>query len=259
MPLLGLLALGACSDSEAKTTNDASPGFYITWIPDETATPTVTVTKPTFEKQTATEESRPTSPPWTETPRPESVGVRGFDFPIAGACLPSSDNLMPGAPRDYRAGVHEGVDFYNGYNCVTVGNGTSVLAAKRGTVVRADRSYTNLTQADLDAALHAAIASGGTDQASLDTFRGRQVWIEHGDGTVTRYAHLSGIAPGIAAGDIVEAGDLIGYVGESGTPESVTNPGTEYHLHFEIRIGGSYLGAGQSASEVRRLYQLAFS
>jgi murein DD-endopeptidase MepM/ murein hydrolase activator NlpD len=116
-----------------------------------------------------------------------------------------------------------------------------------------------LTQAELDAALAAAISSGGSDQESLDTFRGRQVWIEHSDGTVTRYAHLSGVAPGIRAGGTVERGARVGAVGESGTPESITAPGTEHHLHFEIRIGGSYLGAGLSGAAVRSLYAQAFA
>ena len=40
---------------------------------------------------------------------------------------------MPGAPRAYRNGIHEGVDFYNADNCVPVDIGTEVLAAKVGT------------------------------------------------------------------------------------------------------------------------------
>jgi murein DD-endopeptidase MepM/ murein hydrolase activator NlpD len=155
--------------------------------------------------------------------------------------------------------VHEGVDFYNGYNCAAVGRGTPVLAAKAGRVIRADLNYTELTQAELDAALAAAISSGGTDPESLDTFRGRQVWIEHADGTVTRYAHLSSIAPGIRAGIDVGRGARVGGVGESGTPESVTAPGTENHLHFEIRVGGSFLGAGLSPGATRSAYEQAFS
>ena len=67
-------------------------------------------------------------------------------------------------------------------------------------MIRADLNYTELTQAELDAALAAAISSGGTDPESLDTFRGRQVWIEHTDGTVTRYAHLSSDRAGHSSG-----------------------------------------------------------
>ena len=56
-----------------------------------------------------------------------------------------------------------------------------------------------------------------------------------------------------------QAGQIVGFVGESGTPESITNPGSEYHLHFEVRVGDSYLGKGLAPAEVRRLYQTLFS
>jgi hypothetical protein len=37
----------------------------------------------------------------------------------------------------------------------------------------------------------------------------------------------------------------------------VTAPGTQYHLHFEIRIGEGYLGEGVTPAEVRALYEQA--
>lgn len=42
------------------------------------------------------------------------------------------------------------------------------------------------------------------------------------------YAHLSSRAPGLAEGDVVEQGDVIAYVGESGNAPVP-------HLHFEIQ------------------------
>ncbi len=54
-------------------------------------------------------------------------------------------------------------------------------------------------------------------------------------------------------------GQQIAFVGESGTPESVTNPGHEYHLHFELRVGDSYLGEHEPAPVVRGLYKALFS
>lgn len=183
----------------------------------------------------------------------------GFVFPIAGACLPYIDRLMPNAPREYRAGIHEGVDFYAGYNCATVLEGTPVVAARAGTIVRADHSFVEMTPEELDQLLSRSQAQGFTDEEALDRFRGRQVWVDHGEGIVTRYCHLSAIPVAIRDGVQVEAAELIGYVGDSGTPEAVTAPGTEIHLHFEVRVGDSFLGAGLPTDQVRRLYEQAFS
>jgi murein DD-endopeptidase MepM/ murein hydrolase activator NlpD len=56
---------------------------------------------------------------------------------------------------------------------------------------------------------------------------GKTIIINHGNGISTRYGHLSGFA--VTAGQRVQRGDLIGYVGESGRS---TGP----HLHYEVRI-----------------------
>jgi murein DD-endopeptidase MepM/ murein hydrolase activator NlpD len=200
----------------------------------------------------------PSSIPAAE-PTVEVTEVQGFIFPIEGACLPSNDDLMPNAPREYRDGIHQGVDFYGGDNCVSIVRGTPVRAAKAGRVIRATLNYHDLTWDELQA-LNERLALGeANDPDILDAFRGRQVWVDHGGGLVTRYAHLEGIAPGIDIGVTVEAGQELGYVGESGTPESLTAPGTEYHLHFEIWVGNHYLGQGLPPGEVRALYEKAFS
>jgi len=179
--------------------------------------------------------------------------LHGFIFPIAGACLPSSDRLIPNAPRAYRNGVHEGVDFYDSDNCTKITRGTEVVAAKAGRVVRADLAYVDLTKETVEPYLR----NPNTDE-SLDQFRGRQVWVDHGGSVVTRYCHLSGIAPGIVADLAVTAGQVIAFVGESGTPTSTRKPGTEYHLHFEVRVGDNYLGKDLPAKQVRTLYRGLF-
>ena len=190
---------------------------------------------------------------------PRNPAGAGFIFPIEGACLPNVDKLMPNAPREYRAGIHEGVDFYAGYSCATVLEGTPVMAAKAGTVVRADHGFTEMTADELQELLNRSLAQGYTDAEGLDRFRGQQVWVDHGNGVVTRYCHLSAIPTAIRDGTQVAAGDLVGYVGDSGTPEAVTAPGTEIHLHFELRVGDTFLGAGLPTGQVRQLYEQAFS
>ena len=56
---------------------------------------------------------------------------------------------------------------------------------------------------------------------------GKAIIVDHGNGISTRYGHLSGYA--VTAGQRVNRGDVIGYVGESGRS---TGP----HLHYEVRI-----------------------
>lgn len=60
---------------------------------------------------------------------------------------------------------------------------------------------------------------------------GRLVEIRHGDGLITRYAHLRGFGPGVRSGARVSQGQVIGYVGKTGL---ATGP----HLHFEFRVNG---------------------
>lgn len=197
--------------------------------------------------------AEPTAPPILE------AVIHGFHFPIEGACLPSKDDFMPNAPREYRLGIHEGIDFYDGYNCVTMGRGTPVLAAKTGVVIRADHDYQDIAAEEMDALLARSQQQGFTDPAALDRLRGRQVWLDHGNGIVTRYAHLLAVEEAIEEGMVVEAGQQVGYVGNSGTPEGITDPNLENHLHFEIRVGPTYLGQGLSPAETRRLCEKAFS
>jgi murein DD-endopeptidase MepM/ murein hydrolase activator NlpD len=206
-------------------------------------------------EEEATSTPRPPAP--TATPDIAKI-FHNFIYPIAGGCLPQSDTLMPNAAREYRGGIHEGIDFYGYDNCTEIAAQQPVIAAKDGVVIRADLDYHDLTQAELDAA-DARIAAGDPNAFEvLDLFRGRQVWIDHGDGIVTRYAHLGSIAPGVRQGVRVAQGETIAGVGDSGTPESLSSPGTEIHLHFEVRVGDSYLGAGLPPEEVRALYQGLF-
>ncbi len=201
-------------------------------------------------------------PPATaEAAAPATSGspLLGFSIPVAGACVPTSESLLPGSLRSYRNGTHEGVDFYSGAvgGCppeLPVTLATPILAAKEGVVIRADWDYVEMTQAELDA----AAAAGYQGEEILDRFRGRQIWIDHGDSIVTRYAHLGAIAAGIQVGQTVAAGQIIGFAGESGTPESVQAPGTDVHLHFEIRVGDGYLGQGLLIAQARALYLEAF-
>jgi murein DD-endopeptidase MepM/ murein hydrolase activator NlpD len=202
----------------------------------------------------------PAPPTPTATPEPPDLTIfRGHSWPVDGACLPQSDLLMPNAPREYRAGVHEGVDMYGIDNCTEITIGTPVRASRDGTVARVDHDYHDLTPEELAAANERIAAGEANAPDVLDLFRGRQVWIDHGRGIVTRFAHLDGVAPGLREGAEVRRGDIIGFVGDSGTPESISRPDTEIHLHWELRVGETFLGAGLSPAEVRALYEAVFT
>ncbi len=75
-----------------------------------------------------------------------------------------------------------------------------------------------------------AAASGKVTRAGWFSSYGYCIDIQHSNGYLTRYAHLSKI--GVSKGQYVSAGQAIGKVGNSGNS---TGP----HLHFEIRLNGS--------------------
>ncbi len=62
---------------------------------------------------------------------------------------------------------------------------------------------------------------------------GKVVILRHEKGITTLYAHMQGFARGLARGDRVRQGDVIGYVGSSGW---ATGP----HLHYEFRVRGQH-------------------
>jgi murein DD-endopeptidase MepM/ murein hydrolase activator NlpD len=162
--------------------------------------------------------------------------TRRFVFPIEGIAIPDDPAFLPGAPRDYRAGVHEGVDF-------PADSGTPVFSAAAGTVIRADTSFLDWTRQQQEIALYEALTLGYTPPETLDRIRGRQVWIDHGRGVITRYAHLGAVSE-LAVGQPVEAGALIGEVGSSGYPQG--GP----HLHFEVRVNDDYYGDGLDGEDL---------
>lgn len=74
-----------------------------------------------------------------------------------------------------------------------------------------------------------ASAKGTVVFADWQQGYGQLLVLDHGDDLETRYGHLRSYKARL--GDKVEAGDVIGYVGETGV---TTGP----HLHFEIRVKG---------------------
>lgn len=74
-----------------------------------------------------------------------------------------------------------------------------------------------------------AIGAGTVEYVGWDGSYGKQIRVRHEDGTETWYCHLSDYA--VSTGEVVEAGELLGYVGSTGNS-------TGSHLHLEVRPGG---------------------
>ncbi|MFE1601660.1 peptidoglycan DD-metalloendopeptidase family protein [Methylobacterium sp. ID0610] len=97
------------------------------------------------------------------------------------------------------AKLHTGVDW-------SVPIGTPIVAAGNGTILKAE----------------------------WDSGYGRRVELQHANGYVTTYNHMSRFGRGIAAGGRVRQGQVIGYVGSTGLS-------TGAHLHYEVIINGHFV------------------
>src|SRR5690242_3195168 len=116
-------------------------------------------------------------------------------LPIAGVPVTSGFGWRIHPILGYRK-FHYGVDF----------------GAPRGTPVR-------------------AAASGTVEACGREAAEGTFVQLRHDRRTVTLYAHLDRFAAMLRQGQVVQAGEVIAYVGSSGLS---TGP----HLYYEVRIDG---------------------
>jgi murein DD-endopeptidase MepM/ murein hydrolase activator NlpD len=123
--------------------------------------------------------------------KPVAASVQTFMWPVQGRLT-----SMYG-----RRNVSVGGNTFHGGVDVAAPTGTPIAASKSGTVVKA--------------------GWGGA--------YGYVVYLDHGDGSQTRYAHMSQIK--VTMGSFVNQQDVLGLVGSTGAS---TGP----HLHFEIRFEG---------------------
>lgn len=127
-----------------------------------------------------------------------AIAIGGFVFPVGD---PHTFGSSFGAPRMLGTQYEH---FHQG-NDIFAPSGTPLLACERGVIVK----------------------------VGTDVLGGTKLWIAGQSGTRYYYAHMSGYAPGIVAGSVVEAGAVVGFVGNTGNAR-----GTPPHLHFEIHPDG---------------------
>ena len=131
-------------------------------------------------------------------PRGESMRKAFLRTPLDVFRISSNFSLARRHPILNTIRAHKGTDY----------------AAPRGTPVR-------------------ATSDGRVTWASRNGTFGNLVSIKHDGGFETKYAHLNGYASGIKQGARVRQGDIIGYVGATG---SATGP----HLHYEFLVNGTH-------------------
>lgn len=107
----------------------------------------------------------------------------------------------------------------------------SVFGRRKHPVYRSVRMHPGV---DFAAATGTPVYATAPGRISFIGWRGgygRVVEITHGSQTTTRYAHLSATQDDLKSGRRVAAGDIIGYVGATGT---ATGP----NLHYEVLVDG---------------------
>jgi septal ring factor EnvC (AmiA/AmiB activator) len=162
---------------------------------EESSTPT-TKAGTTKTDSTSTGESTTTTKKPAPKPDPVVDTSAGWVFPVQG---PNSFVDSFGAPRS-GGRTHKGCD-------IMTARGTPLVAVVSGTIRATNPSDSGL---------------GGIT-----------IHLTGSDGNVYYYAHLSSIKSGIKSGVHVDAGQVIGFAGNTGNAS-----GGAVHLHFEIRPGG---------------------
>ncbi|MDX6487356.1 MAG: peptidoglycan LD-endopeptidase LytH [Gaiellaceae bacterium] len=105
-----------------------------------------------------------------------------------------------------------------------------------------------------------AVAHGTVFSVGWNKVGGWRLWLRDDKGWEYYYAHLSAYSPLAVNGAVVSAGDVLGFVGNTGDAQ-----GTPYHLHFEVHpvqlLGLGYDGAVNPTKYLdawRRLQDIRF-
>jgi murein DD-endopeptidase MepM/ murein hydrolase activator NlpD len=187
----------------------------------------------------------------------EMVDYLSFlERPIEGASVSTIENHLPGAPREYRNGFHEGIDWYDYSTGAEITTDTPVYGMAEGTVVRVDSNFEDYSSADVrNEDLDYAADIGHTPEYILDRLRGKQVWVQYDNGVLNRFAHLSAVANDLEVGQSIDEETIIGYVGNSGTSSALEDGDGDLHLHQDLLIYGELFWEPFTLEETTEILQ----
>ncbi|TVR10917.1 MAG: M23 family metallopeptidase [Salinarimonadaceae bacterium] len=117
---------------------------------------------------------------------------------------------------------------------IAEGRMTSGFGMRRHPILRYARMHTGVDWAARTGTPIFAAGNGRVIKAEWSGGYGRRIEIQHTNGYVTTYSHMSRFASGIQAGTRVTQGQVIGYVGNTGLS---TGP----HLHYEVLVNGKFV------------------
>lgn len=165
---------------------------------------------------------------------PKWVDSLKLVLPCENVKVPKRAMRLPNAPRDYRNGVHKGIDFFANW-------GTPVRAVAEGTVIRSDLFYEEVPAEFRESMLESSAKVGNTPSDIFNSILlGKAVFLDHGFNLVpgfrviSIYAHLSHIDKKIKPGYIMKSGELMGKSGNTGMRESTLGSKSGSHLHWEM-------------------------
>ncbi len=117
---------------------------------------------------------------------------------------------------------------------IAEGRMTSVFGMRYHPVLSYSKMHTGVDWANKIGTPILAAGDGVIIKAQWASGYGRRTEIQHANGYVSTYSHQSGFARGIAPGQRVRQGQVIGYLGNTGLS---TGP----HLHYEVMVNGRFV------------------
>ena len=117
---------------------------------------------------------------------------------------------------------------------ITQGETRSGFGMRRHPILGYTRMHTGVDWAAPTGTPIFAAGNGTVIKAGRESGYGNRVEIQHANGYITTYNHLSGYARGLTEGQRVRQGQVVGYLGMTGL---ATGP----HLHYEVIVNGHFV------------------